>query len=81
MIVAVKLFGPQAQLAGTREARVELAGVPTVAQVRAALAQVAPALVPSLATSRMAVNHAFVSDSDTISATDEVALIGMVSGG
>lgn len=81
MSITVKLFGPQAQLAGARELRLELADAPTVAQVRAALASVCPVLAPSLAASRIAVNHAFVSDSDTVNATDEVALIGMVSGG
>lgn len=81
MSITVKLLGPQAQLAGARELRLALAGTPTVGALRAALAQASPALAPSLASSRLAVNHEFASDSDTIKATDEVALIGMVGGG
>lgn len=81
MNIDVKLFGPQARLAGARALRVELGETPTVAQVRAALAEISPALAPSLAASRFAVNHEFANDADTVKATDEVALIGMVSGG
>lgn len=79
--ITVKLFGPQAQLAQARQVRLDLAEVPTVGALRAALAEAKPALAPSLAASRVAVNHAFAADSDMISADDEVALIGMVSGG
>lgn len=79
--ITVKLFGPQAQSAQARELRLVLAGSPTVGALRAALAAAVPALAPSLASSRLAVNHEFAADSDAVSATDEVALIGMVSGG
>lgn len=78
--VTVLLFGPQAALAGVRQLRLD---VPegTVAGVRAALAAACPALAASLASSRLAVNQEFAGDADLVSASDEIALIGMVSGG
>jgi len=81
MIVTIKLFGPQADLAGAREVRVPLEGTPTVARLRAALAEACPALAPTLLGSRLAVNHEFAWDSEMVGENDEVALIGMVSGG
>ncbi len=79
--ITVKLFGPQAQLAQAREVRLDLAEAPTVGALRAALAEAKPALAPTLAASRVAVNHEFATDCDMISTKDEVALIGMVGGG
>lgn len=79
--ITVKLFGPQARLAGASELAVE---VPEPATCRAIVAQLraaAPALAASLANSRLAVNHAFAADDEPVAANDEVALIGMVSGG
>jgi molybdopterin converting factor small subunit len=82
MQVAVKLFGPAAQRAGSREVRVMLEGDrATCAALRAALAAAAPALADLLAASRFAVNHEFAGDDDPVGAADEVALIAMVSGG
>lgn len=81
MQVTVLLFGPQATLAGTREITVEPAE-PTAGSVLAALATAAAEpLVGSLGTSRLAVNHEFAEDTHPIRPGDEVALIGMVSGG
>lgn len=81
MTITVKLFGPQAQLAGVREVRVEVGDGATGARVLAALGRTAPALRPSLDGSRLAVDHEYVGDEQVIRAGQEVALIGMVSGG
>lgn len=80
MSVTVLLFGPQAALAGARTLRLD---VPcgTVAGVRQALAQACPALASSLPASRFAVNQEFAADGDAVRSFDEIALIGMVSGG
>ena len=82
MTVTVLLFGPQAQLAGRREIAVDLAGETASADtVLAALGEAAEELRDSLRTSRLAVNHEFASGETAIHPGDEVALIGMVSGG
>lgn len=54
---------------------------PTCAGVLAGLGEAAPVLAPMLGGSRLAVNHEFAALSDTIAPGDEVALIGLVSGG
>lgn len=80
MQVNVLLFGPQATLAGKREVAVEVAE-PTAQAVLTALSEAAEPLAASLAASRLAVNHEFVAETHPIRPGDEVALIGMVSGG
>jgi molybdopterin converting factor small subunit len=82
MKVRVKVFGPQAVLAGTREVEVSLpTQSATAGEVLAAVAAALPPLRPSMATSRLAVNHTYAAPDHRIDAGDEVALIGMVSGG
>lgn len=82
MRVSVLLFGPQATLAGARSVDVDIEdNAPTAGGVLAALREAAPALTGSLTSSRLAVNHEFVAAEQTIQQGDEVALIGMVSGG
>lgn len=82
MELEVLLFGPQAALAGAREVRVALEGSEaTPAAVLAALAEGAPALAASLGASRLAVNHEFAAADTVVRPGDEVALVGMVSGG
>lgn len=84
MILRVKvlLFGPQALLAEADYVWVRLDGsCATVASVFHALRETQPALARTLDQSRVAVNHAYATDRDTVCETDEVALIGMVSGG
>jgi molybdopterin synthase catalytic subunit len=82
MQIAVRLFGPAAQRAGSRELRVTLeADRPTCAAVRAAMARAEPRLAGLLQTGRFAVNHEFAADDDRVSPGDEVALIAGVSGG
>ena len=82
MKITVLLFGPQARRVGRRDVVIECPGdSATGAQLRAALANAAPALADTLPASRLAVNHAYIGEEDPIHPGDEVALIGMVSGG
>jgi len=82
MRVTVKLFGPAAQRAGTREVPLTLVGErASCAALKEALGRARPALVDLLPGSRFAVNQEFVADDDTVTSGDEVALIAMVSGG
>lgn len=82
MHIKVLLFGPQAALVGADSLAVNVDTVSAnVRSVMAALGDAAPELLPSLATSRLAINHAYASPEDHVSESDEVALIGMVSGG
>lgn len=82
MLVRVALFGPQAALAATREVELRLPSErATAADVLSALAEATPALRDSLPSSRLAVNHEFAALERVIEAGDEVALVGMVSGG
>ncbi|TWT98182.1 ThiS family protein [Botrimarina colliarenosi] len=82
MRVSVLLFGPQATLAGARSVDVDVAAEsPTANDILAALREASPALTGSLAMSRLAVNHEFAAPDRPIGPGDEVALIGMVSGG
>lgn len=82
MEVTVLLFGPQANLVGERSLAIKTAtDTPNAADVLAALAAMAPALADSLSASELAVNHEFAAPERLIGPNDEVALIGMVSGG
>ena len=83
MTITVRLFGPQARLAGQETVTLEMPEPePTCAHVRASRAGQVPELQDSLAGSRFAVNFEYVTDERTpVKASDEVALIGMVSGG
>lgn len=80
MTLRIKLFGPEAAAAGTREAAVSPAAA-TCAAARQALAEKYPALAPLLPNCRFAVNHDFVELDAAVRESDEIALIGMVSGG
>ena len=80
--IGVKLFGVQAQLAGAAEVAVRVGpGRTTVAELRALLADAAPALRPSLGSSRFAVGGAYAGEDRVLAAGEEVALIGLVGGG
>jgi len=82
MKVNVKLFGPQAQLAGQSAVAIDLpAGRATADDVLGALGVACPALVPSLPKSRLAVDFEIVDPASQIGASQEVALIGMLGGG
>ncbi|MFA9478753.1 MoaD/ThiS family protein [Phycisphaerales bacterium AB-hyl4] len=82
MQVTVKLFGPQAKLVGREAVTLTLDGVePTCLALREALAEAEPTLAASLPSSRFAVNHEYVAEGHRIRRDDELALIGMISGG
>lgn len=81
MRINVLLFGPQAELAESSSLSIEVDEKPTAGRVLEAIASASPALAPTLPASRLAVNHEYAMSSDVLSVSDEVALIGMVSGG
>ncbi|RMH31633.1 MAG: MoaD/ThiS family protein [Planctomycetota bacterium] len=82
MRVEVLLFGPLADAAGRDSLSVNTdATQPTARDVLDALTQAQPAMRSMLTACRLAVNHAFADDATLIRAGDEVAVIGLVSGG
>jgi molybdopterin converting factor subunit 1 len=81
VLVPVVLFARARELHGNHVAYVSAPARPTVAQLRALLAEEIPALGPLLRVSRIAVNHDFADESQVIKSGDEVAIIPPVSGG
>lgn len=81
MRVQVKLFGPLADVAQTRLVALDVGAQPEVQQVLQALATHLPGLANHLTHCRLAVNNAFAAPSQVVHEQDELALIGMVSGG
>jgi molybdopterin converting factor small subunit len=82
MRLTVKLFGPQAAAVQRDAVEVELEDeTATCEDLRRALTRVCPAVADTLAASRFAVNCELVDDAHPVDARDEIALIGMVSGG
>ncbi len=80
--VEVLLFGPLAARAGADRVTVPVPGLPLPCEaVREAVARAHPELSESLSLHRFAVNARFVPEDHPVEAGDEVALIGMVSGG
>ncbi|MEM7681277.1 MAG: MoaD/ThiS family protein [Planctomycetota bacterium] len=78
----VRLFGPQADAVGERSVRLTLPCEScTCAQVLDALRTAAPPLAESIDSSRLAVNQRLADPADPVRPTDEIALVGMVSGG
>jgi len=82
MHVDVLLFGPLAEAAGADCVAVDVPDQEaTAGKVLTALHEASPVLRSSLGACHLAVNHAFAHDSTPICASDEVAIIGLVSGG
>ncbi len=81
MTVVVQLFAGARELAGVGAVSVELPSGETVAELRRALANRSPVLVPLLTRSRIAVDREFADDSAIVPDGAEVALIPPVSGG
>ena len=81
MLIRVKLFAAARQLVGTESIRVEVAGRPTVAALRAALMEQFPPLAQLLKHTLIAVNADYAGGQQEIGADDEVACIPPVSGG
>ncbi len=75
----ILLFGPQATLADAREIKINIeADSITAADLMSKIGEQIPAIKPSLATTRLAINHEFVSADDTVDTSSEIALIGMI---
>ncbi len=81
MDVAVLLFGPAAAAAGSSTIALRAASDPTIASLTPLLRDACPAIAPMLPTLRFALNGEFVSPDAVVRPGDEVALIGLVSGG
>ena len=79
--VSVRLFGPQAKLAGRDAVELQAPAGVTAADLKTLLARAEPALAGSLPASRIAVDHEYAAPTDPVPAGAEVALIGLVSGG
>jgi molybdopterin converting factor small subunit len=82
MTVIIKLFGPLGRASGRNELVLAVEhGRPTCGEIRVRLATGEPLLADMLPACRFAVNHVFVADDHEIAEGDEVALIGLTSGG
>lgn len=83
MSFEVLLFGPYADAAGARSVSVEVGSDGTVraGALLAAVGEQTPALRPLLGGARLAVNSRFAASDDEVSASDEIALVGLVGGG
>ncbi len=82
MRVEVLLFGAESEAAGCDRAAVELPGSrATCAEVKEGLSRAFPRLRSHLGAARFAVNGEFAGLDHPVGESDEVALIGLVSGG
>ena len=82
MTVFIKLFGPLSRVAGSGELAIAVGHPrPTCGEIRTRLATAEPLLAAMLPACRFAINHDFVADDREIAEGDEVALIGLTSGG
>jgi molybdopterin converting factor small subunit len=81
MILRVLVFGPVAAAAGASALSVEVAENATAREVHEAMARSCPPLRSMLPACRLAVNGEYVPPERVVRATDEVAFIGLVSGG
>jgi len=81
--LTLQLFGPYADTAGCRSVEIELDGQPSLSAsaVIERLALQIPALKPLLVSSRLAVNCECVPNDAQVHEDDELAIIGLVSGG
>jgi molybdopterin converting factor subunit 1 len=80
--VKVKLFGSTRESAGQKEIEVNLSSEPsTVAELKSSLYTAYPALASGASYLVVAVNRKVADDSIKITASDELALLPLVSGG
>lgn len=77
----VLLFGAEAQAVGGPWVEVLVGEGARVEEVVRALASQHPALMWSMGHARLARNHEFARGEDVVGEGDELALIGLVSGG
>lgn len=82
MRIRVLLFGPEAAAVGRDAVEIDLpSDKPNARALLERLAVEHPPLRPHLRSARLAVNHEFVPPDRPIRTGDEIALIGLVSGG
>lgn len=81
MQVRVFLFGPYASAAQAAFVDLNMPTGSRVAALVSALTEACPSIASMMPGTRFAVNHAFAEPSQVVHEADEVALIGMVSGG
>jgi sulfur carrier protein ThiS len=83
MKMPILLFGPHANAAQSHSIDVVLPDgrQPSAEQVKTLLAEQYPALSGMLSAALIAVNHQAVRPEHVICETDELALVGLVSGG
>jgi len=82
MRVTVKLFGPAAEAAGASQVDVDIDGMTaTATDVKNAIRSQHEAIGAYVDASRLAINHEFAAPNAAVSESDELALIGQVSGG
>jgi molybdopterin converting factor small subunit len=82
MKIQVKLFGPESQAIGASAVTLELpSDTARPAEVLHAIEKKFPELAAQLRACRVAVNHEFAAEDSVIGESDEVALVGQVSGG
>lgn len=81
MTVRVLLFGPEASKAGRDHVIVQLVADRTCGAVKAAVTRSCEPIAESVGAARIALNGKFADDEQIVSDGDEVAVIGMVSGG
>jgi molybdopterin converting factor subunit 1 len=80
--VNVKLFGSTREAAGQKEVEVTLSSEPsTVAELKSSLYSAYPALASGASYLVVAVNRKVADDTAKIAASDELALLPLVSGG
>jgi len=83
MKIRVLLFGPYADAVGADALTVAFPerNEVTTPEILAALRREAPSIAAALPSARLAVNERFADFEQRVSESDEVALIGLVSGG
>jgi molybdopterin converting factor subunit 1 len=81
MEITVRLFGAEADLAGQAQVTINVDRTATCGDLRRVLAERHPSLAVRLPACRFALNHEFAVDEHPVTEQDEVALIGLVSGG
>jgi len=83
MRLKILVFGPLADAVGGRLVHLDVPETPPLdgAGVLRLIGAAHPVLRPLLPASRLAINARFASPADTVTPADELALIGMVSGG
>jgi molybdopterin converting factor small subunit len=82
MQFTIKLFGTEAMAVGYRQVELALDDpVVSCEELRVVLVQEVPVLAGTIDSCRFAVNSQFVGNDHKVGEGDEVALIGMVSGG